>query len=183
MLGRVDEVGRPCRMTRRRRHRCEICDELFWPDLRVGRGQRACSSEACQRERRKHTQARWRQAHPAEGSGRRLSASLASARSGGRPALPRAPPASMSSAPWEEIRDGVSAEVFLVLVALSRIVFREARDARFAQAPKIAAKFGDSAEASGRDPRVSQEPEIADESGDYRLTRPEDPTDPGSAAA
>jgi hypothetical protein len=89
----------------------------------------------------------------------------------------------MSKAPWEEIRDGVSAEVFLVLVALSRIVFREAQDARLAQVPNIAGEFGNSAEGSGRDARVRQGPEIADESGNYSRTGPKDPTDPGCAAA
>jgi len=89
----------------------------------------------------------------------------------------------MSKAPWEEIRDGVPAEVFLVLVALSRLMFREAQDPRLAQVPKIAAEFGNSAPVSERDPRVRQQPEIAGESGNYPPTGPKDPTDSGGVAA
>lgn len=38
----------------KRRLRCQICDELFSADPRVGKRQRACGGAACQRERHPH---------------------------------------------------------------------------------------------------------------------------------
>ena len=59
-------------MGRTRRKSCCICGDLFWPDPRVGRRQRACSKRECQQERRRQTQAAWRAEHPDYFSERRL---------------------------------------------------------------------------------------------------------------
>lgn len=44
-----------------RRWRCQICDELFAPDPRVGKRQLTCRSPACQKERHRQNCAAWHQ--------------------------------------------------------------------------------------------------------------------------
>jgi hypothetical protein len=46
-------------MTRRRR--CQICDELFAADPRVGKRQLTCRSPGCQKERHRRSCAAWHQ--------------------------------------------------------------------------------------------------------------------------
>lgn len=41
------------------RKQCLICQEMFYPDFRIGERQRICSKEACQRERKKRICRRW----------------------------------------------------------------------------------------------------------------------------
>ena len=44
-----------------RRRRCELCNELFTPDPRVGKRQRACGQPTCQRERHRQACKAWRE--------------------------------------------------------------------------------------------------------------------------
>ena len=44
-----------------RRRRCELCNELFTPDPRVGKRQRVCGQPACQRERHRLACKAWRE--------------------------------------------------------------------------------------------------------------------------
>ena len=46
-------------MTRRRR--CQVCNELFAADARVGKRQLTCGGAACQRERHRQNCAGWRE--------------------------------------------------------------------------------------------------------------------------
>jgi uncharacterized short protein YbdD (DUF466 family) len=39
--------------------RCRVCGEWFKPDARAGRFQKVCAQTACQRERKRLTDARW----------------------------------------------------------------------------------------------------------------------------
>ena len=45
----------------RRRRRCCVCGELFMPDPRVGRRQKACGRPECQRERHRQACKAWRE--------------------------------------------------------------------------------------------------------------------------
>lgn len=44
-----------------RRWRCELCRDLFTPDPRVDKRQRACGWPACQRERHRLACKAWRE--------------------------------------------------------------------------------------------------------------------------
>lgn len=48
----------------RRRRRCVVCDELFWPDVRVKDRQKACSTPRCQSVRHAKACAAWKERHP-----------------------------------------------------------------------------------------------------------------------
>jgi hypothetical protein len=47
-----------------RRRRCVVCDELFWPDVRVKDRQKACSRPRCQSVRHAQACAAWKERHP-----------------------------------------------------------------------------------------------------------------------
>jgi hypothetical protein len=54
---------RRARLGMRKPRPCAICRKWFLPDARVKDRQHACSAAACQSERRRRTQAAWREAH------------------------------------------------------------------------------------------------------------------------
>ncbi len=56
----------------RRRRRCVVCDELFWPDVRVKSRQKACSRPRCQSVRHARACAAWKKAHPGYDEDRRV---------------------------------------------------------------------------------------------------------------
>ena len=43
---------------------CDICQDAFEPDHRVGERQRVCKKLRCQRERKRRAQQRWQEANP-----------------------------------------------------------------------------------------------------------------------
>lgn len=55
---------------RRRRKRCRYCAELFRPDPRVGKRQRACSKSDCQSRRQAKNREDWLGRHPGYFTGR-----------------------------------------------------------------------------------------------------------------
>ena len=57
-------IERKSKRARRRRKRCEFCEELFEVDPRLGSRHRACSAACCQQARRAANQADWLQRHP-----------------------------------------------------------------------------------------------------------------------
>jgi hypothetical protein len=138
-------------MPRRKRKRCAYCRDLFWPDPRTAARQCACAQPACQAERRKATQRRWRQAHPDDATARRYRAALAAAKAGQEPALPRAPPARIDAFPWEEARDEISAQVFVTFGFFGHFAAGLARDVIRAEVPKITEKIRHYVAAGAKD--------------------------------
>jgi hypothetical protein len=50
--------------------RCEICGRYFLPDPRVGKRQKACRREACQKTRKRRQEKRWLEGEPGYFRGR-----------------------------------------------------------------------------------------------------------------
>lgn len=104
---------------------------MFRPDCRVKDRQRACSREGCQRQRRRETQARWRDRNPTYQSAYRLklrAAAAQSAQDGERDArgdpvdcpVPLRVPRVLRSIPWDfaQAEIGVAATDLLAVVAM-----------------------------------------------------------------
>ena len=96
-----------------RRRRCEVCDELFTADPRVGKRQHACSAKACQRERHRRGCVRWR----------RREAPAVEADRFRRRLVPEE--GALCLAP---VRDECGVKVQVVLVEVSRLVAERQRD-------------------------------------------------------
>jgi hypothetical protein len=124
-------------MPKRRRKRCPYCQDLFWPDPRTATRQRCCVKSACQVERRKATQKRWRSEHPDDATARRYRAAIAAAKAGETPSLPRAPPARIEAFPWAEARDEISGQAFVTLRFFGFFAATLARDVIRTEVPKI----------------------------------------------
>jgi len=144
---------------RRRRKRCRFCKNLFWPDRRVAKWQRACSKVECQRERRRETQQRWRERNPSDAAARRFMAQIAALEPtddepAPKPVLPANRPAAMAAFPWLEVRDELSPEVFVSLVFLARLVLRSAKDEMLAHHVEIKQISGQLDAGPGRDERL-----------------------------
>lgn len=114
-----------------KKKRCCVCRRKFRPDSRVKDRQRACRREACQRQRRRETQARWRARNPTYQRSYRLTRRAAVARSaregqveaGGEPVEwpePLRVPPLLRSIPWElaQREIGVLATDLLAMVAM-----------------------------------------------------------------
>src|SRR4051812_15965357 len=94
-----------------RKKPCRYCRKWFLPDSRVGERQRACSSEACQQQRRQHTQRDWRARHPDYDVARRV-LERSSAAGAQQPRTVRPP---LHRVPWDLAQDvlGIQASVFV----------------------------------------------------------------------
>ena len=129
-----------------RKRPCRICHHWFTPDPRVGDRQRVCASPACQAERRKKTQASWRERNPEYFAARRLkeraalvspsSAAPSSAAPLPPPASPPSPlrvPPPLDQLPWDIAQDefGVQGADFLGL--FGKVLLRAAQDQRRVQ--------------------------------------------------
>lgn len=55
-----------------RKRPCAVCKHWFFPNPRVGDRQKACDDQACRKEQRRRTQAKWRARHPDYELGRQL---------------------------------------------------------------------------------------------------------------
>jgi hypothetical protein len=121
----------------RKRRRCPYCRCLFVPDARVATRQWACTSAACQVERRRETQRRCRRRHPEDRAARRLRAELAEAKAGQPVAVPSGPPPELARFPWAELRDEISREAFVITSVFVRLVVVVLRDVIRAQAGEI----------------------------------------------
>ena len=106
---------------KRRRRRCGGCSALFWPDPRVGAGQRYCSNESCQRARKREYQRQWRASHPAEERGRRLREALAAPDRTRGPPRPAEP---LALIPWDEIGNELGPATGVVLMCALGVVVR-----------------------------------------------------------
>jgi len=126
----------------RKRKRCPFCRCLFSPDERVRRRQWACTKPDCQVKRRRKTQERYRDRHPADRAARALRAQLASAKAGEAVAPPRAPPPGMERFPWEELRDEIPAEALVMTQVFVRLVLVVLQDEIRLQQRESQGQFG-----------------------------------------
>lgn len=127
---------------RRRRRRCEVCQELFSADRRVGNRQRVCGRESCQRERRRRTQAAWRQRNPDYFVDRRLRERALAARAAepvGRRLVagrlvcrppPLRVPVELRRIPWDLAQDEIGVQVTDFLAVVACLLLRVAKDQR-----------------------------------------------------
>ncbi len=142
----------------RKRKRCPHCWCLFSPDGRVAGRQRACSKSSCQQARRRETQRRYRDEHPADAAARRLRTQLSDAKAGAVPAAPRAPPAAIARLPWEELRDEISPQAFVITTVFSRLLVGVAQDVIRAQLLDIRAQIGRSPRDGPKDETDARSP-------------------------
>ena len=105
---------------------CSICRRWFEPDPRAGRRQKACSDQACKRERQRRAVAAWRKKNPDYDRANRLRERLKKA---GRvkPAPPDADPA--AGLDWSAARNAVGMEVAVVIEECSEVIIQWARNA------------------------------------------------------
>lgn len=126
----------------RKRKRCPYCRCLFTPDGRVAKRQWACTKEPCQVARRSETQRTYRRRHVAEPRAQRLRAALAAAKSGEVGPAPRAPPAGIDRFPWEELRDEISPQGYVIAKLFVRLVLERARDETRSEVRDMRTQFG-----------------------------------------
>ena len=113
-----------------------MCGKKFRPDYRVKDRQRACSREACQRQRRSETQANWRDRNPTYQSAYRLKKRAARAQAAqagecdayGRLLSSPEPlwvPGVLGSIPWDHAQEeiGVATTDLLAVLAMLLVAF------------------------------------------------------------
>jgi len=82
---------------------------------------------------------RWRKQHPQDTSGRRLREALAKTKQAASEVqLPRPPPRGI---PWDELRNEISPQQFVIAVFFVRLAFRSGRNAISSQVSRIAEQF------------------------------------------
>jgi hypothetical protein len=129
-----------------RKRPCRIGHHWFTPDPRIGDRQRVCASPQCQAERRKKTQASWRERNPEYFVARRLKARTAllspppasSPSAPPPPPLPPSPlrlPPPLDRLPWDIAQDefGVQGADFLGI--FGKVLLHAAQDQRRVQVP------------------------------------------------
>lgn len=102
----------------------------------MAKRQWACTGAECQVKRRGETQRRYRDEHPEDRASRRLRAELAAAKAGERPVSPSVP-TGIGRFPWDELRDEISPEVFVVTSIFVRLLLVGLRDEMRAQLHEI----------------------------------------------
>ena len=129
------ETGGPTKQIRRMRprKRCPYCRCLYQPDPRVGSRQWSCTKPECQQQRRREAQRRYREKHPDEAAARHIRKALAAAKAGIAVPAPTGPPGRVSRFPWEELRDEISPQAFVIVSFFVRLVVGLAKDERLAQ--------------------------------------------------
>jgi hypothetical protein len=120
-----------------------VCGELFRADARVGRRQRACGGPECQQQRRRQTQARWRQSHPDYFVDRRLRrravevrAATAAAGRGAKAARlpePLSVPAELRRIPWDLAQDEIGVQTTDFITVVACVLVRLQKDQRRGQ--------------------------------------------------
>lgn len=138
----------------RKRRRCPYCRCLFAPNPRVKERQWACTKTACQTERRRETQRRYRDKHPEDASARRVRAAIAAAKAGEAVMAPRAPPVAIRRFPWDELRDEISPQGLVITMLFVRLVLGAAQDEIRAEVRDIRGKVGRLLDAGHQDETV-----------------------------
>jgi hypothetical protein len=110
-----------------RKRPCRICGEFFHPDPRVGKVQRVCSKEACQRERHRRACSAWRRKNPDYDQDRRLRARLQVIDE--KAAVKRFESERLRSLSWDVARDAIGLKPCVIIDETSKVLFRSPRDA------------------------------------------------------
>lgn len=165
----------------RTRKRCPFCRCLFWPDPRVGDRQRACSREACQRERRRQTNRRWRERNPSFDLDRRLQALLQRVQDEKTlcSTATREPPPGRRM-PMEAAVSALGLSGAVYLLFWTRLVAGYVQDEKRGQPIGIAVESGRLLHGHDQDERRRHLPVIAVESGDLVSTNAQDEMSPRS---
>jgi hypothetical protein len=98
---------------------CRFCRKWFRPDHRAGDRQRACSTAACQQERQRVQQARWRASNPDYFVARRLLERVESAA-----ADDPAPPRPLDRLPWDIAQTEFGAQGAAFIEETARLLLR-----------------------------------------------------------
>jgi hypothetical protein len=122
------------------------------PDARVGKRQRACNAEACQRARHRDADRAWHARHPDYDRGRRWQAAVELAKAGSPPPPPDQP-AVLAGVPWDVAQDAMQPEAVVILAGVARVLAVHAQDEMRRQAPDPPKEFG-------RDPRGRAQDEM-----------------------
>lgn len=111
----------------RKKRPCSECRRWFYPDVRVGARQRACSDAACQRSRHRRADRAWHERHPEYDRGRRWQAAIAAVKSG-EVAMTVTRPAVLAGVPWDVVQDEMRAEAVVIIAGLAGVLVRHAQD-------------------------------------------------------
>ena len=107
---------------------CRICHRWFLPDPRVKARQRVCSAAACQAERRKRTQAAWREDNADYAVARRLKERAAPEEAGAAPRQPLRLFHPLNKLPWDIAKDEFGAQGADFIAVLGQHLVRHAKD-------------------------------------------------------
>jgi hypothetical protein len=127
----------------RKKRPCSVCRCWFLPDVRVGDRQHACDREACQRERHRRADRRWRSANRDYDRDRRWRESIAAAKAepSSPPPAANAPPPT-SGLPWDVVQDEMGVQDRVILAGVVRVMGVFVQDEIRRQATEIVARFG-----------------------------------------
>lgn len=121
-----------------RKRPCRQCGKWFQPNARVGKRQRSCGGEACQRARHRRACADWHARHPDYDVERRLRDRVRRDGVVGEP-LNRDP---LAEVVWDAARDAVGVEVSVIVEETGKVLVGWARDAVHAQTAEIMKRLG-----------------------------------------
>jgi hypothetical protein len=107
---------------------CRLCRKWFRPAPRVGARQRVCSRSECQKQRRKKTQAAWREAHPDYFVARRLQGRVQQSEPG-----PQRLPRPLERLPWDIAQDEFGVQGADFIGEFGRLLVGHVQDQRAAQ--------------------------------------------------
>ncbi len=111
-------------MPEARKRPCTICRRWFRPDPRVGDRQRACSGPECQTDRRRKTQASWRERNRGYATAWRIDRRAAQP----QPPEPLRLPAPLNQLPWDVAKDQFGTQGADFIGVLGALIIRTAKD-------------------------------------------------------
>jgi len=121
----------------RKKRPCSICRRWFQPDVRVGDRQRACERDACQRERHRRADQRWRAANRDYDRDRRWRETIAVAKEEPSVAPPMKPSSPISGLPWDVVQDEMGVQGRVIVAGVVRVMGLFVQDEMRREVPKI----------------------------------------------
>ena len=109
---------------KRRRKRCKICGELFYPNPKTAERQQVCSKPDCQRERRKQSAKSCRVKKAKELQEARKRKKLYSSVSKKKPSISEL----LNNANWNSLLDSIEPELKVVLEEMLKMISSLDRD-------------------------------------------------------
>jgi hypothetical protein len=120
---------------------CSFCRKWFEVDRRVGKRQRACAAEECQRKRRAQTQATWRAGRPDYNYERLLAERVAEQAKTNRDLDPLPLPRPLDRLPWQRAVDEMGPEMADFIGIFGKVLVRSAKDEIRSQLADLAGKY------------------------------------------